>query len=134
MPAPCVRRIHELDGRSVQAAGTAADHLDVCGTPAGFVIRRRLRSVVARARCGSRRCGRWDRRGLASPVAGRSVVTSTRRVALVTGASRGIGRAVARELAQRGYETIATMRDPSAGASLADEAHASGWSLTVERL
>ena len=38
--------------------------------------------------------------------------------ALVTGASRGIGRAVAIELADRGFATVATMRDPSAGADL----------------
>ena len=38
--------------------------------------------------------------------------------ALVTGASRGIGRAVAVELADRGFATVATMRDPSAGADL----------------
>jgi len=38
--------------------------------------------------------------------------------ALVTGASRGIGRAVAIELADRGFDTVATMRDPSAGDDL----------------
>jgi NAD(P)-dependent dehydrogenase (short-subunit alcohol dehydrogenase family) len=38
--------------------------------------------------------------------------------ALVTGASRGIGRAVALELALRGFETVATMRDPAAGADM----------------
>ena len=35
--------------------------------------------------------------------------------ALVTGASRGIGRAVAIELADRGFDTVATMRDPVTG-------------------
>ena len=39
-------------------------------------------------------------------------------IAVVTGASRGIGRAVATELAARGFDTIATMRDPAAGADL----------------
>jgi len=52
-------------------------------------------------------------------------------VALVTGASRGIGRAVALELAARGFDTIATMRDPSAGAGLAAEAKGR---LRVEQL
>jgi NAD(P)-dependent dehydrogenase (short-subunit alcohol dehydrogenase family) len=41
--------------------------------------------------------------------------------ALVTGASRGIGRAVALELADRGFHTVATMRDPAAGAGLPSE-------------
>jgi NAD(P)-dependent dehydrogenase (short-subunit alcohol dehydrogenase family) len=38
--------------------------------------------------------------------------------AVVTGASRGIGRAVAIELAARGFDTIATMRNPADGADL----------------
>ena len=54
--------------------------------------------------------------------------------ALVTGASRGIGRAVALELATRGFEVVATMRTPVAGESLVAEAVAVGASLRVERL
>ena len=42
--------------------------------------------------------------------------------ALVTGASRGIGRAVALELAARGFRTVATMRNEKAGKDLEEEA------------
>ncbi len=40
---------------------------------------------------------------------------------MVTGASRGIGRAIAIELANRGFDTVATMRDPDAGSTLPSE-------------
>jgi NAD(P)-dependent dehydrogenase (short-subunit alcohol dehydrogenase family) len=59
-------------------------------------------------------------------------------IALVTGASRGIGRAVAVELARRGFDVVATMRDPGVGKSLPDELdHEHGdarGTLRVERL
>jgi NAD(P)-dependent dehydrogenase (short-subunit alcohol dehydrogenase family) len=54
--------------------------------------------------------------------------------AVVTGASRGIGRAVAVELARRGFDTVATMRDPSAAATLPDEVGDAPGTLRVERL
>jgi NAD(P)-dependent dehydrogenase (short-subunit alcohol dehydrogenase family) len=54
--------------------------------------------------------------------------------ALVTGASRGIGRAVALELARRGFSVVATMRDPTAGDDLVEEATRAGGALRVERL
>ncbi len=51
--------------------------------------------------------------------------------AVVTGASRGIGRAVAAELATRGFDTVATMRNPDEGADLVGMA---GGRLRVARL
>jgi NAD(P)-dependent dehydrogenase (short-subunit alcohol dehydrogenase family) len=42
--------------------------------------------------------------------------------AVVTGAGRGLGRAVAIELARRGFDVVATMRDPDRAVALPDEA------------
>jgi NAD(P)-dependent dehydrogenase (short-subunit alcohol dehydrogenase family) len=55
-------------------------------------------------------------------------------VAAVTGASRGIGRAIALELARRGFDVVATMRDPAAGEQLPVEAADGGGRLRVEVL
>ncbi len=62
---------------------------------------------------------------------GETVGMEVQGSALVTGASRGIGRAIALELADRGFETIATMRDVGAGEGLSD---ASDGRLSVRRL
>jgi NAD(P)-dependent dehydrogenase (short-subunit alcohol dehydrogenase family) len=43
------------------------------------------------------------------------------RGALVTGANRGIGRAIAIELANRGFNTVATMRNPADAGDLIGE-------------
>jgi NAD(P)-dependent dehydrogenase (short-subunit alcohol dehydrogenase family) len=51
-------------------------------------------------------------------------------VAVVTGASRGIGRAVALELAGVGFDVVATMRDPAAGADLADRMRVAALDVT----
>src|SRR5262245_27339801 len=55
-------------------------------------------------------------------------------IAAVTGASRGIGRAIALELARRGFDAVATMRDAQWGAGLPEEAQALGGRLRVEAL
>ncbi len=54
--------------------------------------------------------------------------------ALVTGANRGIGRAVALELGRRGFSVIATVRDPATAEPLLDEAADRGVSLSVQTL
>jgi NAD(P)-dependent dehydrogenase (short-subunit alcohol dehydrogenase family) len=54
-------------------------------------------------------------------------------IAVVTGAGRGIGRAVAIELARRGFEVVATMRDVADGKDLPTEA-GEGTNLRVDRL
>ena len=55
-------------------------------------------------------------------------------IAAVTGASRGIGRAIALELARRGFDVVATMRDPAAGAGMSDEAGQADGRLRVQAL
>jgi NAD(P)-dependent dehydrogenase (short-subunit alcohol dehydrogenase family) len=55
-------------------------------------------------------------------------------VALVTGASRGLGRAVALALARRGFEVVAAMRTPADGAPLRAEAAAAGLRLSLAEL
>ncbi len=55
-------------------------------------------------------------------------------IALVTGASRGIGRATALELGLRGFDVIASMRNPADGAELSSIAKQAGVSLAITTL
>ena len=50
---------------------------------------------------------------------------------LITGSSRGIGRATAELLGEKGYRVLATMRNPDKGRELAAKAKDSGWDLTI---
>ncbi len=54
--------------------------------------------------------------------------------ALVTGASLGLGRAVAVELASRGFDVLATMRSPADGEGLAEQASTLPGRVSVARL
>jgi NAD(P)-dependent dehydrogenase (short-subunit alcohol dehydrogenase family) len=55
-------------------------------------------------------------------------------IAVVTGASRGFGRAIAVEMARAGFDVVATMRDPAAGEGLEDEVGSGAGTITVMRL
>jgi NAD(P)-dependent dehydrogenase (short-subunit alcohol dehydrogenase family) len=55
-------------------------------------------------------------------------------IAVVTGASRGLGRAVAVALVQAGFDVVATMRDPSDGDGLSDEIGRGAGTITTMRL
>lgn len=58
------------------------------------------------------------------------------RSVLITGSSSGIGAALARRFAERGWRVFATMRNPDGpgGAALRDEAAVRGWRLTTPAL
>jgi NAD(P)-dependent dehydrogenase (short-subunit alcohol dehydrogenase family) len=56
------------------------------------------------------------------------------RVALVSGANRGIGREIARQLAVRGHYVLLGSRDPSAGEREAEQIAAEGGRVSVVEL
>ena len=58
----------------------------------------------------------------------------TDKLALVVGASRGLGLAYVRELAARGWKVIATARDPGRASDLNALAQGSGGAIEIEAL
>jgi NAD(P)-dependent dehydrogenase (short-subunit alcohol dehydrogenase family) len=58
----------------------------------------------------------------------------TMETALIVGASRGLGHAIATELSARGWHVIGTVRDPAARTPLHDLADASDGRVEVEHL
>ena len=62
------------------------------------------------------------------------VANGARRVALVTGANRGIGREIARQLAQRNIHVAIAARDGQQALSIADDFTAHGYSATGVQL
>jgi NAD(P)-dependent dehydrogenase (short-subunit alcohol dehydrogenase family) len=62
------------------------------------------------------------------------VSVADRPVAVVTGANRGIGRAVARGLAAAGWMTVVGSRDPRRGEAVAGELAAEGLEVTSHQL
>ena len=60
--------------------------------------------------------------------------TSASPVVLITGASSGIGHALARRFAARGWRVWASMRNPTKGESLRQEARERGWTLSTTPL
>jgi len=56
------------------------------------------------------------------------------RVVLITGASSGVGHALARRFAARGWTVFASMRRPEKGEALRAEARERGWSLHTPQL
>jgi NAD(P)-dependent dehydrogenase (short-subunit alcohol dehydrogenase family) len=61
-------------------------------------------------------------------------VSSNKRIALVTGANRGIGFEICRQLAQRGLHVVLTSRDAARGEAAAGRLRKEGFDIEFRRL
>lgn len=77
---------------------------------------------------------RSDAKADATADAKADATAENRPVALITGASSGIGRATVRRFAARGWRVFASMRSPEKGESLRAEARDRGWALNTPQL
>lgn len=61
-------------------------------------------------------------------------MSDRKQIAIVTGANRGMGREVCRQLGQRGYHVIMTARDPRKGAQALQELQGEGLDVELRKL
>jgi NAD(P)-dependent dehydrogenase (short-subunit alcohol dehydrogenase family) len=57
-------------------------------------------------------------------------MNTTKKVAVVTGANRGLGFETSRQLAKKGYQVILTSRDEAKGKAAAEKLQAEGLDVT----
>jgi short-subunit dehydrogenase len=145
-PGPVATEFGEVSGHAdstpgqlgVEAAAcfavAAADRGRVVAVPTAL-YRTLSKAGHVLPRAAVRAIGGWTMRSRAR-VAGDPPVSAPSHspgVAVVTGASSGIGAAIARRLASRGTPVLAVARTAAALGLLSDEARASGWA-TIEPL
>lgn len=62
------------------------------------------------------------------------MVTDNQRIALITGANKGIGKEIARQLAERGFAVFIGSRDMSKGREVSEELCQAGYEATCIQL
>ena len=59
------------------------------------------------------------------------MTTAEKKTALVTGANKGIGLAIARQLAQKDIKVLIGARDQARGVAACKQLHRMGWTSTL---